>query len=176
MQHLATAWPQQRASSFAARVAKMTLLKLLSIPALFTLLVKLIQLTGRDPDAVVGHSARGFPDDQLFAALRQRPSVAMMKLLAHRLAHFDARTIETRIHRGREFATAVEPPAFVAGIDNPSHTYWVVPLVSPEPKATVQQLRRAGLDASQISGLAVINGEHAPADHWFRRAVFVPQK
>src|SRR5690606_24508101 len=127
MRQLATAWPQQRASSYAARVAKMTLLKLLSIPALFTLLVKAIELTGRDADAVVGHSARGFPDAQLFASLRQRPSSAMVKLLARRLANYDGRTIAERTRQGQEFAASVDHPSYLAGIDNPSHTFWVVP-------------------------------------------------
>jgi perosamine synthetase len=176
MQQLATAWPQQSASSYAGRVAKMGLLKLLSIPALFTLLVKAIELTGRDPDTMVGHSARGFPDAQLFAALRQRASTAMLKLLARRLANFDASSIASRIRRGQEFATTLQPPEFIAGIENPTHTFWVIPLVSPDPRAAVQQLRTSGLDASQISGLAIVEGEHAPTDHWFHQTVFVPRR
>lgn len=176
MQHIAAVWPQQSASSYAARVAKMSLLKVLSIPAFFTLLVKAIELTGRDPDVVVGHSARGFPDAQLFAALRQRPSMAMVKLLARRLAHFDAQSIASRTCRGQQFASTIRSPEFIAGMDNSTHTFWVIPLVSPDPQATVQQLRTSGLDASQISGLAIVEGEHAPGDHWFHQTVFVPRR
>lgn len=176
MQHLAESWPQQSTSSYAVRVAKMGLLKLLSYPLLFTLLVRVVELTGRDADAVVGHSARGFPDAELFAALRQRPCPAMRKLLVRRLAHFDPTAIERRTEHAHQFAATICLPDYVAGIDNPSHTFWVVPLIGDDPVNMVWALRTAGLDASQISGLAIVDGEHAPVDHWFHHTVFVPIK
>ncbi len=172
MHTLANAWPQQRTLGYFARIAKIAGLKLLAKRPMFTLLVWLIDHTGGDADALVGHSARGYPDERLFECLRQRPCAALRHLIAWRLSHFDQRQIAERTRRGQRLAESIQPPDFVAGCDNASHTYWVFPLVCEEPTSVVESLRRAGLDASQISGLAVVGD--AASDHWFRRTVFVP--
>lgn len=180
----AGSWPRQSTLGYAARVAKIAALKALSQRWLFTPLVASIEAVGGDADAFVGHSARGFPDDRLFACLRQRPSAALQQLIAWRLANFDKRCIAERTRRGQRLAAAIESPMFVAGCDNATHTYWVFPLVCEKPANVVRPLRGAGFDASQISGLTVVgdgdfNGDldRCPdrrRDHWLSRTVFVP--
>lgn len=172
MQEVGNEWPRQRTTAYLGRVAKLAGLKLLSTRPVFSALVWLVDHLGGDADAFVGHSARGFPDDRLLACLRQQPCRALEKLIAHRLGHFDSDSIAMRTSRGRELAIATGPTVEVAGADNPTHTYWVFPAICPEPAAAVAALRRAGFDASQHSGLTVLEGRSA--DHWFDRTVFIP--
>lgn len=172
MSDMANQWPQQKSTSYLGRLAKVAGLKLLASRPLFSLLVRLVDLAGGDADAFVGHSARGFPDEELFHHLRQQPCVALARLLAWRLAHFDVSQIAERSRRGRQLAEALQCTAVVAGCDNSTHTYWVFPLVCEHPGRVVATLRRGGFDASQISGLTVVDND-AP-DHWFRHTVFVP--
>jgi perosamine synthetase len=172
MRRRASDWPRQANVSYLFRIAKFSGLKLLSTHMGFTLLVRIINAGGGDADAFVGHSARGFSDDRLFANLRQQPCAALTCLIARRLAHFGNSQLAERTDRGQKLAEAIEPAAFAAGCDNATHTYWVFPLVCDEPLRVVRALRAAGFDASQISGLRVI-GETQP-DHWFGRTVFVP--
>lgn len=172
MQQVAAAWPMQPQGDYAARIAKIAWLKLLSRPALLSLLVGWLEATGRDGDAFVGHSARGFPDQQLFEHLRQQPCSPLKRLIAWRLDHFDPAAVDLRATRGWQLSQAIQPVAYAAGCDSASHTWWVFPVVCKHPVEVVRELRGAGLDASQHSGIAVV-GE-APPDHWFHRAVFVP--
>jgi dTDP-4-amino-4,6-dideoxygalactose transaminase len=172
MKGVAAKWPTQSTVSYAARLLKVAGLKTLSHPVLFTAMVKFIEALGGDADHFVGHSARGFPDEQLFAHLRQEPCVALKQLMSRRLSHFDKRTIAQREKRGQQLAPSIRAPAFVAGCDNPTHTYWVFPIVCELLEPAVRVLRKRGFDASQISGLTVV-GDDSPG-HWFRRTVFVP--
>ncbi len=168
----AAEWPPQSSMSYLFRVLKAGGLKLLSAPWLLTPLVRCINACGGDSDAFVGHSARGFPDDRLFELLRQRPCPALRKLIAYRLSHVDKSSMCQRIRRGQQLAGCLPDGFFVAGCDNPTHTFWVFPLVCDRPVDIVSVLRSAGFDASQISGLTIL-GDDSP-DHWFRRTVFVP--
>ncbi|MCO6045880.1 aminotransferase class V-fold PLP-dependent enzyme [Aeoliella sp. ICT_H6.2] len=172
MQAISRQWPRQSTASYLMRVMKMGGLKLLSSRPLFSALVWLIDHTGGDADAFVGHSARGFPDESLFQHLRQQPCAALVRLMAHRLQHFNLAHIAERTERGRKLSDSLGENSYAAGCDNPTHTFWVFPLVCEQTDEVVQTLRRAGFDASQHSGLTVVDGD-AP-DHWFHRTVFVP--
>lgn len=172
MHQLASCWPWQSRLAYLARVIRISSLKLLSGRWLFTPFVGTIDVMGGDADKFVGNSARAFPDDRLLQCLRQQPAAPLERLLHYRLSHFDKSHIAERTRRGVHLATAIQPAAFAAGCDNPSHTYWVFPLVCDQPDKVVCALRRAGFDASQISGLCVV-GDPQP-HHWFRRTVFVP--
>lgn len=174
MQQISSGWPRQSSLSYLARVLKMGGLKLLSTRLLFTPMVWCINHTGGDADAFVGHSARGFSDAALFEHLRQQPCTALERLMAHRLAHFDSTHIAARTDRGRQLAQSLDQGTdiYTAGCDNSTHTYWVFPVVSSHPSELVQSLRQAGFDASQHSGLVVV--ENDSPEHWFRKTVFVP--
>ncbi|WP_197528830.1 DegT/DnrJ/EryC1/StrS family aminotransferase [Aeoliella mucimassa] len=172
MQQVASTWPRQSARSYCHRVRKFMLLKLLSQPWLFGPLVWWIDRTGGNADAFVGHSAKGFPDEGLFDALRQQPCLALEAMMTHRLQHFDEQAIAERTRRGQQLAGALEPSMMAAGCNNPTHTYWVFPLITSEPEQMVAKLRQAGFDASQISGLTVLGDDSD--DHWFRCTTFVP--
>ena len=172
MEQLANAWPRQSTSSYLSRVLKIALLKLLSQPAIFGLLVWILVRLGVDADAFVGHSARGFPDAQLMKQLRQQPCPALRKLIAHRLRKFNSQAIGKRTAEGNQLAAALPSGVQLAGGANSTHTYWVFPLICVDPSRMVSTLRANGLDASQISGLSVL-GDHAD-DHWFGHVVFMP--
>lgn len=172
MQHLSSKWPRQSTLGYLARVLKMGGLKLLSSRILFSPLVWLIDHTGGDSDAFVGHSARGFPDESLFKHLRQQPCAAIKRLIAHRLRYFNTAHIAERTERGSQLTHSLGERSFAAGYENRSHTYWVLPVVCDRPTELVQSLRQAGFDASQHSGLVVV--ENDSPEHWFRHTVFVP--
>lgn len=179
MQQTAASWPCQSSWEFFwTRVFKIGLLKFLSTPTVLSVLVAAVKLLGGDADKFVGGSARGFADDQLFAKLRKQPCAALRQTIARRLSRFDQTRIAKRTRCGQQLMhrIATWSDAFVAGCDNPSHSFWVLPLVCQQPALVVAQLRAAGFDASQVSGLTVVdNAKQDPSGHWFRRTVFVPQ-
>jgi len=177
MQQIAATWPQQSHFDFLQRVIKIALLKFLSYPAMLGLLVATIRLFGGDADKFVGGSAKGFSGERLFAQLRRKPCGALRYLLAYRLANFRLDRITERSESGRRLADKLGalPRLLVAGCENPSHSFWVFPIVCDQPSAVVAELREAGFDASQISGLTVVDDNlDLDAEHWFRRTVFIP--
>ena len=179
MKAIAESWPQQSRWDYLARVCKIAILKLLSQRPLFTLLVAAIRFVGGDADRWVGGSARGFPDARLLEFLRRQPSAALQAMIVRRLAHLPAlqHSLEERARRGEEFAQQLGEVAFVAGCDNPTHTYWAFAVVCRDPQQTLTKLREAGFDASQHSGLTVVGESPTQknAASWFGRVLFVPQ-
>jgi len=172
MSEIAAQWPRQSRWDYLARIAKIGFLKLLSNRRLLATLVTAVSAFGGDADQFVGGSARGFAERELFTHLRRRPCAALEAMIAWRLADFETAKIEERTARGGNLAARIAPASLVASSGNSAPTYWVFPVVCQDPEHVVTQLRTAGFDASQISGLTVV-GDDSP-DHWFRQVVFVP--
>lgn len=172
MNEIVATWPEQSRWEYLERVMRIAVLKCLSHPYLLTPFVTAIEAIGGDADGLVGGSARGFSDGDFFEQLRKRPCASLAAMIAHRLQYLDPATIAARTRRGDMLVMQLGDATCVAGCDNPTHTYWVFPVVCQDPQAVCCALRAAGFDASQHSGLAVIEDEDP--NHWFRRTVFVP--
>lgn len=173
MQNIAATWPRQSRCDYLRRVMRFMLMKLVSYRVIYTSLVVFLNLVGANADRVVGKSGRGFADDQLFKQLRQRPCQPLMDLIERRIAGSDANHVDRRTRRGWKLADQLGDDAYVAGIENPSHTFWMFPVVCTDASKVVAELRNAGFDATRYSGLSVV-GDTPSEDHWFQRVVFLP--
>ena len=162
MQARQDGWPVQPRRQFALRTLKFAGLRVLGHPRVYWSFSRLLAAAGRDLDAVVNGSVRGFPRGELLRQIRRRPSAPLLALLARRLSRFDVARLEARARAGRRIAAALPPEVVQPGCAARDPTHWVFPVLTPERGRLIASLRRAGFDAAvATSSIAVVS---APSD------------
>jgi perosamine synthetase len=144
---------------FLKRVGKSSLLKVVSTRRLFGVFVRLCRALGIDYDRMVNNAVRGFAPGTSGAAVdrfRQRPSPPLLALLRRRIRRYDPRRVAAKTERGERLAGIIQPAVRSPGAALDPHNYWVFPVWSEDPPATIARLNRAGFDATQGQSMCVI--------------------
>ncbi|MEQ8403689.1 MAG: DegT/DnrJ/EryC1/StrS family aminotransferase [Oceanicaulis sp.] len=151
---LSGAWYRNRALKYLA-------LKALSLPPVYAALIQGLQISGRDPDAVIGGAARGFAGADLMTAIRRRPPGALLDVMARQIA--DCPPAAPRRALAQAFAQRLPEGLHAPAAGLEAHAWWLFPVITQEPDALVAALRKAGFDATRgATSLRVIDHEAAP--------------
>jgi perosamine synthetase len=142
------AWPVQPRREYAARAARFAVLRALGQPRVYALFARALAATGRDLDAVVNGSVKGFRGSELIRRIRRRPSAPLLALLARRLRRFDVARLEARARAGERIAAALPAHVRRPGQDAVDPTHWIFPILAADRDGLVSQLRRDGFDAT----------------------------
>ena len=137
-------------------------MRALSQPRVYALFARSLATTGRDLDAFVNSSVKGFPGYELARKIRRRPSAPLLALLARRLRRFDLERLEARIRAGERVAAALPARVRRPGIDAVDPTHWVFPVLAADRDGLVSHLRREGFDAATAT--SSIDTVPAPPD------------
>jgi dTDP-4-amino-4,6-dideoxygalactose transaminase len=149
-------WRAQSNRQFVARVAKYCLLVMLSLRPIFSSWTSMLRLAGIDYDALISRSVRGFGGSGLLAKIRRRPSAALLALLERRLKMYSRERIGERRRLALQ-ALELLPNVTIPGRDNPSHTFWVFPILCDEPEELRRHLIACGFDATRgASSMSVV--------------------
>lgn len=132
---------------FRRRALKYGLLKALSIPFAYKVVLLVIEAIGKDPETTIGEAARGFSDASLLDAIRTRPPKRMMVLMANRISQ--AGDYAKRRHVCTEFQARLPEALNVIGSRADKHAYWLLPIRVADPVRVVKELRSAGFDATR---------------------------
>lgn len=154
-------WPRQSQWQFCKRICKYALLKILTYQATYTLFVGICAFLKVSHDEIISNNVRGFPDDIFFEQIRQRPSVALLAVLARRIEQFNSKQIAERINLAKTLL-ALAPTLKTPGELATKHTYWIFPILCEHPEKLMHYLWHRGFDATKGgSSLHVID---APVD------------
>ncbi|MFO0915143.1 MAG: DegT/DnrJ/EryC1/StrS family aminotransferase [Pirellulales bacterium] len=150
MRELLNSDPIQSRTAFLRRIARFSLLKLLSGRIATALTQGCVEGLGGDFDLWANTAVRGFGTSHLAVQLRRQPSAALLKLLAKRWRSYDFARIERRARLGRQLSRCIghEHPA--------SHTFWVYPIFVSDPIVLRDRLRAAGFDATCQARMTVV--------------------
>lgn len=161
-------WPLQPTAEFFRRVGTAVILKLLSGPLLFGLVMRALRLSGRDPDTTLSGMVRNFPADAFFDRVRRRPCPALLRLMARRLQTFDLGRQDARAGVGAALCEALRDASpedslrlSVPSSACPRHTWWVFPLFTDatvDRRRLQRTLARHGFDAAAVSQMRAIAG------------------
>lgn len=169
----------QRRSVYMRRILKYSLLKAISVPLLFSIVLKLVRMLGRDVDSLANDVARNFSGNDLMLSVRQQPSAALLSMLGRRWRTYAIDRLRGRATLGRELSLRLGRQTRPGEWDE--NTYWVFPIHVQEPKRVIEKLRRAGLDATNVSRLEVVSApaerpwlEASAAHRNMERIVFIP--
>lgn len=149
-------WPVQGRMAFAIRLAKAVSLKCLSYRGTFSLFRLACRLFGKDYDAILNRSVRGFPGDDLIGAISRGPSAPLLSLLLRRIRRFPQVRLQRRIDVGKRLLAACGDGVQVLGSLADQHSFWVFPLLAANPGAMIETLREAGFDATRGTSMEIV--------------------
>jgi dTDP-4-amino-4,6-dideoxygalactose transaminase len=141
------AYPRQVRSSYLKRVMTMVLLKAVTIRAVFDLFVRICHLRGLDHDKTLGTALRAFSKGDLFARLRQQPSVPLLRMLRRRLRQSAVESVAERVAIV-DVVTSEFPELNRPGADAALHSHWLFPMLTSQPQELMHQLWARGFDAT----------------------------
>jgi dTDP-4-amino-4,6-dideoxygalactose transaminase len=179
IREIQNAWRRQPRSSYAAKIAKVSMMLPLQRPRAYGLFSRLCVAAGSSSGAVVRKFTRGFGSHDtaaLLQALRQQPCAPLLAMLAWRLTTEDGRRVARRAEIGEQIIASLAdlPEARVSciGYGQTCRTHWLLPISVPDPEALRRDLARAGVDAHGASNVVAIGGKRATA--MVDGLVFVP--
>ena len=155
-------YPRQSRTSYAQRLGTMMLIKGLTSPTGFSMFVAFCRLRGWDHDKTLGTALRAFGKGDLFARLRQQPSVALLRVLERRLRQSGVQAVAERVAIVATVTSAF-PELNRPGIEAAHHTHWLFPMLTPQPDKLMRALWAKGFDAT--CGASNLVSVQAPAGH-----------
>ena len=162
---------------FALKTIKYMGLKCLSMRLSYGLLVRLAQVLGADYNVWITQWVKGFPAAELMPRLRQRPSLALLRLLTRRFAQNIASEVEKRQAVAHQFM-ALCPERPFPGHKAEHHSFWVFPVAVKRPQRLVDCLQQQGIDATRQATLEPVAGQFFPAagamQRWHQEFVYLP--
>jgi dTDP-4-amino-4,6-dideoxygalactose transaminase len=158
------AYGVQRRWGFFQRIWKYSLLKALSTRYTFGALVRLCRAFGIDYDRMINNAVRGFSGPAVVDRYRVQPCAPLLALLRRRIRRYDPRRVAAKTARGELLASLIEPSVRCPGTALEPHNYWVFPIWSDDPPATIARLDRAGFDATQGQSMCAIPAPPGRAD------------
>ncbi|MEO8336090.1 MAG: DegT/DnrJ/EryC1/StrS family aminotransferase [bacterium] len=160
-------YSRQSRKSYLQRVLQMTALKSIASRAMFRTFVGVCRMRGIDHDKALGTALRAFSKGDLFARLRQQPSVALLRMLHRRVSQSAAESVAERVAIV-DTVTAEFPELDRAGADSPRHSHWLFPMLTSQPEELMHQLWSRGFDAtcgaSNLISVKAPDGCTAPAN------------
>jgi dTDP-4-amino-4,6-dideoxygalactose transaminase len=178
---LHTSYSVQKRSAYFRKLTKYLFLKLLFPPAIFYCFVSLSKIAGIDYDSIIQNLSKSFPGGDFFIKIRIQPSYPLLKLMLRRFKNFSDLSIQERIYRGRYLLNNLSDVCRIPGIELEKHTFWVFPILHDHPVNLIQNLRKAGFDATQKHGMEVMktgdccpDNKVADCNHIVRHIVYLP--
>jgi perosamine synthetase len=134
---------------------KYLLLKTLSIPWIYYLLLQTLKILSKDLDATINATTRGFSQGNLLAKIRYRPPHHLVYFLAYRLRKCEENKCQDfcdRIETAQHFLTIL--PASIKNIIFPGiqanyHSFWLFPIIVTQPEILMMKLRDRNFDVTR---------------------------
>jgi len=150
------AWPLQSRRKYFTRTLKYAGLVAITKCATYAAFAKGCDLAGKDLDAMIQGSVRGFAGGDFFEKIRHRPSPALLSTLARRIERSNAWRVDGRVARARRFLARLPDGVLVPGAANAFHSFWVFTVLVEEPDRVVAELRASGFDATRVASLRAV--------------------
>lgn len=142
------AWPRYGQFKFLKRIIKYAVISCLTCRPVYGFFVAACSVFGSDHEKILGKNVRGFAGSNFFSQIRQRPSLALLALLARRLERFDPARIVERRQAARAMFDRL-PDENLVGKDANDHSFWVFPILSEDHDGLVRFLWNRGFDATK---------------------------
>ncbi len=149
-------YPFQPRRHYFQRLLKYTAMKLLACRPICGAFTRVCRAIGFDYDRWVNRAARGFPGDALMAQIRRQPSAPLLAVLDRRLRSYNRLRWQRHAEKGRKLTNLLKQSVSCPGADMTPHTYWVFPVAVDDPKRLMEDLVRAGFDATQGQSMCVV--------------------
>ena len=145
---IARTWREQSSFTYLKRLCKYGVLRAISHPIAYGILVKTLKAIGVNYDSFISNRVRGFSGSPFPDCFRWRPSVPLLKMVRHRVETYDRERIKKRTAHASAI-NSILGEEHVIGSDVSLHSYWVYPLQTEDPERMISLLAREGIDATR---------------------------
>ncbi|MEN9826858.1 MAG: hypothetical protein RI953_2603 [Pseudomonadota bacterium] len=150
MLKIETNYPRQKHSMLRKKALKTFLLKLLTQPLAYSVVVRLLRSLRGGHEDFIRNSVRGFPAAQVPFVFRMRPSRKLSGLVQHTWNKTSSSLWKERMNKILSAAeSAGIPKEHIPGNASQLTTFWLFPLLSADPQRIVDHLRVEGFDATR---------------------------
>ena len=150
MLKIETEYPCQHHSLLRKKARKTLLLKLLTQPLVYGVLVRILSRTHGGHEDLIRNSVRGFPAAQVPFVFRKRPSRKMFTLVQQTWNKTSSSLWKERMSKILSAAeSAGIPKEDIPGNAAQLNTFWLFPVLATDPQRIVENLRVEGFDATR---------------------------
>ncbi|PAX51510.1 aminotransferase class V-fold PLP-dependent enzyme, partial [Brunnivagina elsteri] len=155
IQELHQQYPQKTELWFLIRVWKYLLLKTLSIPWVYYLLLQTLNILSKDLDSTINATTRGFAQGNLLAKIRYRPPHHLVYFIAYRLTKCEeskCQDFSDRIETAQNFLAILQANIkniIFPGIQANYHSFWLFPIIVKQPELLMVKLRSHNFDVTR---------------------------
>ncbi len=150
-------YPAQSRTSYCLRLLKFGGIKILSTRWFLGAVAKVSRWIGRDHDGLASHVARGFAGPGFFDRIRKQPAAPLLAMIQRQIRNCTQQKIELRASRGRLLIELLNGSVVRPGAGAEHHSHWVFPILVDEPRKLMEELWRAGFDATQGQSHCVVD-------------------
>ncbi|MEE8197764.1 MAG: aminotransferase class V-fold PLP-dependent enzyme [Acidiferrobacterales bacterium] len=178
MRQLNADYPQRTNLSFARKLLKYLVLRVLTVPRVYGAAAAMSTTLRMDFDATINAVTRSFRGSDLRASLRWRPAPAQLGLMRRRLERPGGSRVLARTLAGARVGRALPASLTLLGGEGDKHAHWLFPVLCEQPEQLISHLRRAGFDATRggTTLSPIRNGERVASqvEDIFKRIVYLP--
>ncbi len=167
IQELQKQYPQKSELWFFIRVWKYLLLKSLSIPWIYYLLIQTLKILSKDLDSTINATTRGFSQGNLLVKIRYLPPHHLVHFLAYRLRKCEENKCQDfcdRVETAQHFLAILQPSIkkiIFPGIEANYHSFWLFPIIVTQPEILMMKLRDRNFDVTR--GTTSLTVSESPA-------------
>ncbi len=149
MREILATYPEQHTDTYFKKLLKHVPLRYVGgSPTRYEVLTVLASTFAEGHDHLVMSLTRGFPGSELISRIRFRPCPALLTVLERRLTDAHAAHLNMRRRLGEQLCARLSAHVEVPGAGASHHTWWLFPIVVPEPDTLRVILQDAGFDAA----------------------------
>ncbi|SHO56660.1 aminotransferase class I/II-fold pyridoxal phosphate-dependent enzyme [Vibrio quintilis] len=149
IERVESGYPIKAERWFLLKTLKYLLLKLALSPVIYGLLIQLLSFLRFDSEQAINTLAKSFPHDPLAPQIRFRPPLHLLYLLRRRLQAHDDDKFKHRGQTTRQFLNKLDESIVIPAKHAGFHSFWVVPLLTHNPKQLQNKLLQHGFDSTQ---------------------------
>ncbi|MBQ0724133.1 MAG: aminotransferase class V-fold PLP-dependent enzyme [Cycloclasticus sp.] len=171
---LEKSYPNRGEYWFLKRIIKYSVFKILLTPFIYGLFIRVLTLCGQDVEKTINTLSRSFPKGDLISQIRFQPPIRLISLLQRRLINHDDKKYIRREHTARDFLRKLDGVFSYPGKTVTSNSFWVIPILSNNPRKLQKKLINYGFDLTRGSHAQVAVSKNENAQLLLDKILYLP--
>lgn len=159
---------------FFKRLIKYSLLKIMLSPYLYGFFVKILKLLNYNFEDIITKLSKSFPKGNLISQIRYQPPLHLLFLLRRRLKNSkNDNYFSNREAISRDFITNLKESLVVGSMAN-NNSFWLIPILSENPKKLQQKLLTNGFDSTQGKQSQISICKDGNSSRFVKQVLYLP--
>ena len=167
-------YPAKTEIWYLKRVLKYSFLRGIQNIYIYSLLLFALKVLNLDLEKTINGLARGFPKGGIVKQIQFQPPLHMLFLLRRRLKNNCKENFRLRRDSSNEFVKKLGPSFIIPGKEAEYNSFWVLPVLSNNPKALQIKMMKNGFDSTRGSHAQIAICNEPNAECFLDRVLYLP--